>query len=207
MKRLLCSLVALVLLQGVTGPVKAQPTYSFTTLDVPGSSVPTPTLAYGINNSGQVVGFSIFDATHHYGFQLDNGSYTTLHVPGSTATWAYGINHSGQIVGYYYDAAGFHGFLLDNGSYATLDLPGSVSPQYLAYYATELRPPPLGINNSGPIVGGYSDGSTNHGFLLDHGSYTTLDTPGSTDINDAGQIVGSYTDAGGTHGFLATPVP
>jgi hypothetical protein len=40
MKRYLCSLVALGLLQGVTGLVKAQPTYAFTTLDVPGASAP-----------------------------------------------------------------------------------------------------------------------------------------------------------------------
>jgi hypothetical protein len=46
MKRYLCSLVALGLLQGVTGPVVAQPTYAFTTFDVPGSSsfFTTPTL-------------------------------------------------------------------------------------------------------------------------------------------------------------------
>jgi hypothetical protein len=51
-----------------------------------------------------------------------------------------------------------------------------------------------------------------HGFLLDNGSYTTHDVPGSTDtwatgINAASQIVGSYEDVGGWHGFLATPVP
>jgi hypothetical protein len=61
-------------------------------------------------------------------------------------------------------------------------------------------------------VGSYWDGTTNHGFVLDQGNYTTLDVPGSTftwanGINDSGQIVGSYEDAGGTHGFLATPVP
>jgi probable HAF family extracellular repeat protein len=52
-----------------------------------------------------------------------------------------------------------------------------------------------------------------HGFLLDQGSYTTLDVPGSsytfaTGVNASGQIVGCYIDAaGGQHGFLATPVP
>jgi probable HAF family extracellular repeat protein len=62
-------------------------------------------------------------------------------------------------------------------------------------------------------VGTYWDGRTNHGFLLDHGSYTTFDLPGlpSTEalgINDSGQIVGYYSDASeGHHGFLATPVP
>jgi hypothetical protein len=40
MNSLLCCLAALGLFQGLTGPVKAQPTYGFTTLDVPGASVP-----------------------------------------------------------------------------------------------------------------------------------------------------------------------
>jgi hypothetical protein len=61
-------------------------------------------------------------------------------------------------------------------------------------------------------VGEYRDASGTHGFLLDQGSFTTLDVPGGFDtypsgINASGQIVGSYIDAGGTHGFLATPVP
>jgi hypothetical protein len=51
-----------------------------------------------------------------------------------------------------------------------------------------------------------------HGFLLRHGSYTTLDVPGSTgtsasEINASGKIVGYYVDVTGNwHGFLATPV-
>jgi probable HAF family extracellular repeat protein len=49
-----------------------------------------------------------------------------------------------------------------------------------------------------------------HGFLLDHGSYTTLDVPGlfnatsATGINASGQIVGYYSGGFGSslHGFL-----
>jgi probable HAF family extracellular repeat protein len=58
-----------------------------------------------------------------------------------------------------------------------------------------------GINNSGQIVGSYDAGGQHyHGFLLNQGSYTTLDPPGSSPsffgltgahgINDSGQIVG-----------------
>ena len=57
MMRLLYGFVALGLLQGVTGQLKAQPTYSFTTLDVPGSFISNSTFANGINSSGQIVGF------------------------------------------------------------------------------------------------------------------------------------------------------
>jgi probable HAF family extracellular repeat protein len=46
------------------------------------------------------------------GFLLDDGMYTTLDVPGSTATFAEGINNLGQIVGDYLDGSGNrHGFL------------------------------------------------------------------------------------------------
>ena len=110
MKRYLCSLVALGLLVGVTGQAMAQPSCSFTILDVPGSSKAS-VIALGINASGQIVG-SYYDAAYiHHGFLLDQGNYTTLDVPGSTWTQAHAINDSGQIVGSYSDGAGQHGFL------------------------------------------------------------------------------------------------
>src|SRR5438874_2429500 len=148
MKRYLCSLVALGLLQGLTGQLKAQPTYSFTTLDGPGTSVPASQSirANGINDSGQIVGTYLNPFTA-YGFLLDNGSYTTLDLPRSTWNKAHEINASAQIVGAYSDAAGTdHGFLLDNGSYTTLDVPG--------WYGTYAK----GINASGQIVGYSSSG-------------------------------------------------
>jgi probable HAF family extracellular repeat protein len=78
------------------------------------------------------------------GFLLDNGSYTTLGVPGSNNTVANGINASGQIVGAYRDAAGnAHGFLLDQGRYTTLDVPGTTETWV------------GGINDSGQSVGSY----------------------------------------------------
>jgi probable HAF family extracellular repeat protein len=179
MKRYLCSLLALGLLQGVTGPVNAQPTYNFRTFDVPDSLFPEGTVASGINASGQIVGSS-------YGgsFLLDNGNSTTLEVPGSTTTRASGINDSGQIVGSYSDAAGTHGFLFDQGNYTTLDVPGATST-----WAS-------GINASGQIVGSYQVAGPYipHGFLLDSGNFTTFDVPGSIEtgangINNSGQIV------------------
>src|SRR5437660_504131 len=99
MKRYLCSLVALGLLVGVTGQAMAQPSCSFTILDVPGSSKASA-IALGINASGQIVG-SYYDAAYiHHGFLYDQGGYTTLDVPDSNYTHASGINASGQIVGY-----------------------------------------------------------------------------------------------------------
>jgi probable HAF family extracellular repeat protein len=84
---------------------------------------------------------------------LDQGTYTTLDVPGSTQTFANGINASGQIVGWYDDDTGPVAFLLDQGSYTTLNVPG-------AYYTSA-----NGINDAGQIVGTYGDAGGTHGFL------------------------------------------
>jgi probable HAF family extracellular repeat protein len=147
MKRSLCSLVALGLLVGVTGPAMAQPSYSFTILDVPGSSKASA-IALGINASGQIVG-SYLDAGYSpHGFLLDNGRYITLDVPAAN-----GLNASGQIVGVYFTDFTDHGFLLDQGSYTTLDVSGSTGT-----FAS-------GINESGQIVGAYDDAGGRHGFL------------------------------------------
>jgi uncharacterized membrane protein len=93
-----------------------------------------------------------------------------------------------------------HGFLLSGGVFTTINGPDASGTE--AY----------GINNSGQIVGNYTDSEINYGFLLSGGDYTTIDVPGASyttifGINDAGQMVGVYVDGNGYHGFLATPVP
>src|SRR5205814_7054313 len=125
MKRYLCSLVALGLLVGVTVQAMAQPCYSLTTLDVPGSSKASA-VALGINASGQIVG-SYYDAAYiHHGFLYDQGGYTTLDVPDSNYTHASGINASGQIVGYYFAGTESHGFLLYQDNYTTIYVPVAI---------------------------------------------------------------------------------
>src|ERR1700687_3057193 len=68
---------------------------------------------------------------------------------------------------------------------------------------------PLGVNNSGQIVGTiYDDEGHRHGFQMDLlGGYGAIDFPGATDsqaigINPDGLIVGGYFDGSHTHGFL-----
>ena len=58
---------------------------------------------------------------------------------------------------------------MDNGGvYTTIVPPGS--------YGTQ----PLSINDLGQIVGYYHDvNDVTHGFLYNHGAYTTLDVPGA----------------------------
>ena len=76
---------------------------TFTSFDFPGAS---KTQAYGINDSGQIVGG--FNFYNPLGFLYAGGVFTGLTFPGSEATAAYDINNSGTIVGYY-SYHGIHG--------------------------------------------------------------------------------------------------
>ena len=62
----------------------------------------------------------------------------------------------------------------------------------------------FGINLRGQMVGNYSIGSVNHGFLLSRGKFKTIDVdfPGASGtfaqgINLDGDVVGSYFDSTG----------
>jgi hypothetical protein len=173
--------------------------YTFITIDVPGA---TSTTAHGINNAGQIVGWS--DATGFYGFLKDGTTYTRIEFPGAPQTRAYGINDSGQIVGQFIDAAGrVHGFVAHGPTYTApeeytrIEVPGATDT--FAY----------GINNSGQVVGTvvYPTLET-YGFVADGptytdpAEYTRIEVPGATDstplgINDGSQIVGQFMDAAG----------
>jgi probable HAF family extracellular repeat protein len=78
-------------------------TYTFSTITDPfgvnGNSVAT-----GINDAGQIVGYYSDSKGATHGFLDIGGSYTTLDDPnGVNGTWAYGISNSGFIVGQYID--------------------------------------------------------------------------------------------------------
>src|SRR5262249_7839271 len=123
----------------------------YTQLDVPGA---TSTVAYGINNAGQIVGYYIIGSGEAHGFLLSDGKYTSIDVPGASATYAFGINSAGQIVGEYWNNTGQHGFLLSQGKYTQLDVPGS------------LRTSATGIDRIGQIVGWYiAPGGKIYGFV------------------------------------------
>ena len=70
----------------------------YTTIDVPGS---TSTYAFGINNSGQVVGIYDCGGGVECGYLLTGGTYSAIDVPGSSYTQASGINNGGDVVGTY----------------------------------------------------------------------------------------------------------
>jgi probable HAF family extracellular repeat protein len=190
-------LIAAIVFAGASAVAHADPiTYSFTTLDVPGSAAGT-TEVYGINDQGQVVGIFGQAGVGFRGFLYSGGSFTTLSVAGADFTTGYDINNSGSIVGTSGSSSGLvsHGFLSSEGTVTPIDVPGASK--------TSLS----GINDLGQMVGGYVDASgRSHGFLSSNGNITTIDVPvlnpnavgALATINNQGEIVGTYYSAAGS---------
>lgn len=108
-------------------------------------------------------------------------TYSTVDVPGATATQARGINTSGEIVGFYQTTScsnytlqvpncATQGYKRVHGKIVTLNVPNAISTTV------------TGVNDHGDIVGFYqrSDNSY-HGFLWLHTNIIkTLDYPNAT---------------------------
>ena len=197
--------------------------YTFATIDVPGSSI---TSANGMNNSGQIVGSYADSAGHTHGFLDTRGSFSTINVPGATSTSANGINNFGDIVGNFVDNKGMeHGFLDHHGHFTNIDAPGATT-----YFGIANGTSANGINDNGQIVGSYwgptngpphpdgtKDGIAEHAFVDSHCRFASIGTPqnygaegiaffSATGINNHGQIVGNTTTApaGSTYGWVDT---
>jgi hypothetical protein len=70
------------------------------------------TLAYGINQAGQIVGNYIDTNGSSHGFIKTGSTYSTLDDPNATGgTYVYGINDSGTIVGQYFAGGKSYGFI------------------------------------------------------------------------------------------------
>jgi probable HAF family extracellular repeat protein len=85
--------------------------YAFTTLEYPGA---TATVASGINDAGDVVGWYVADEVMR-GFLYRDGTYTSVEYPGAVRTQISGIGADGTLVGAYRLAGeppvAFHPFL------------------------------------------------------------------------------------------------
>jgi hypothetical protein len=182
----------------------------FTPFDPPGS---TFTVVNFINPRGDIVGAYADASGVSHGFVLSGGTYTTVDYPGAAGTELSSINPSGEMSGATCSdpACGdfgatnvTHGFLVSKKGVfsATFDPPGAVSS------TTSVVIP------SGAVVGAYTTASGTtcstqcEGYMLFHGSYATINYPGSSFTfagggNAEGNIVGVYTDASGnSHGYL-----
>jgi probable HAF family extracellular repeat protein len=180
----------------------------FTTIDAPGP-VGTSTIAFDINDSGQIVGIPFTGsisagpcpAGSCPGFLRNaNGVFTEVKIPGALRVFPYGINNLGRIVGDYVDKEGkARGFLLGQGGVVNIAVRDAKGITLVH-----------DINDGGQLAGAYD--ILAHGYLKDtSGNFTIIDHPDTKSltgetigINNFGHIVGSYVDAttGTLRGFL-----
>ena len=169
----------------------------------------TDSRAYGVNNSGAVVGRAIVGGAVH-AFVLSGGTWTDIGASsGYESSEAVAISDAGQVAGTLDDGAGQTMAFLWTSSLtgSTLDLldPSLTHGNSRAY----------GVNSSGFVVGSYRvvGSSDNAAFLYD-GSLRDLNSliaapewqliEGAA-INDLGQIVGTGHINGEQHAFLLDP--
>lgn len=168
--------------------------------------------AMGINDGGEVVGYSYIANYQRRAFLWSNGSMLDLGVLGQnsddTFSIAHSINNNSQIVGVSSDGNRFRAFLWSKGSMQDLGtLDGNSSAAF-------------GINSHGEIVGVSSSNNSDvyHAFIYYDGSMKDLHNSlletnsgwvvnSAKAINDSGQIIASAVNSlGQTHAVLLNPV-
>src|SRR5512133_298770 len=83
---------------------------TFTPIDFPGA---TSTQAWGINPSGDIVGFYVSADKATHAFVRSRGEYISIDYPGATSTLAWGMNTHGDVLGTYTSADGVgHNFVM-----------------------------------------------------------------------------------------------
>ncbi|GEM86512.1 DUF3466 family protein [Meiothermus granaticius] len=178
---------------GCAGSANVQ--YCITDLGTLGGSY---SIAWEINENGQVVGESRNTGGQVRAFLWQDNQMTDLGTLGGSSSEAYGINENGQIVGSSStDSGQDHAFLWQNGQMTNLGtLGGSFS---LARK----------INNNGQITGWAANVSGQaRAFRWQNGQMTNLGTLGGSlsagyAINQSGQVAGeSHTPGGEFRGFL-----
>jgi len=179
-------------------------------------------VVYGINASGQCVGYGDRIDGYRHATLFTGGTSVDLGTLGGTAnSLAYGINDKGQIVGTCTVSNGsvFRATLFSGTGANNVDL-GSLGGISCFAYA---------INNSGEIVGNSYPATNNnsvfHAFIYKNGVMSDLNglvltnsgfnnirfnsngglTPGRV-LNDSGQIAAIGEIGGRTHAVLLTPV-
>lgn len=166
----------------------------FTKINDPSAGIGT--MAYGINNSGTIVG--TFD--NEQGFVYQNGTYRTLNAPqlaGEThQTQLNGISNLAVIVGQVFTGGIWRGFWIASNKIHYVEAAGSVDSQA------------NGINGHGDIAGCHDIQSGFVSFLATSSAkYPVVQTVVScaASINYARAVVGSYSTLSKSYGFLGVP--
>ncbi len=149
--------------------------------------------ALGINNAGQIVGWSDTTNGNQHAFLFSAGTTTDLGTLGGSNSYAYAISDDGAIAGWSETTSGVaHAFLYRAGAMADLG----------AGYAS-------GVNTNGQATGwSFINSLSWHAFLYSGATNKDLGTLGGAvseglAINHAGQVAGwSDTTNGTQHAFL-----
>ena len=163
-------------------------------------------IAWGINNAGQVVGESLSTDNNYRAFLYSNGTMTNLGTQlGGVSSSASAINNVGEIVGIVnfggFPTETYMAFSYSSGTRTNLGNLGGTAPTY-----------PADNNEAGQVVG-YSFTAGNAAqlaFLYSNGTMTSLGGLGplgatssqATGINKTGQVVGMFSTPGGAQAFL-----
>jgi len=171
--------------------------------------------AWGINDSGQVVGYSTYQdgSADLHAFLYQSGTMSDLGTLGGSNSYAYGINNQGVIVGEAFTAgdAASHAYVFQNGAMVDLGT--------LAADGSGVSSWATAINASGLIVGAsqtsadsnyyatlWQDGrSYDLNGLIDPALGWSLDS--AWGISGNGYIVGMGTLNGEQRGFLLSLLP
>jgi probable HAF family extracellular repeat protein len=197
-----------VLLALVAHPVLAQssPAKTYTISELP-SLADDESVAYAINEAGQIVGRSVSASGQDHAVLWDNGTIVELGTLGDDADEPYtsqalDINEAGQVVGPIATNStnGDRAFVWQNGILTLLEGFGN------------LRSVALGINDQGQVVGrAYGTSQPDdYAFFWDNATVTLLDTLGGRDnyasaINNRGHIIGgTHLPSGEAYGLLWT---
>ena len=155
---------------------------AYDVIKLPGLSTST-TYGWGINEAGEVTGWSATTNGPAHAIVYSNGVTRDLGSLGGNGSGSYGfaINNRGQVAGKYDIAFGSpaeHAFLYGDGIMTDLGTLGGQNSF------------PNGMNDLGDVVG-VSDGSNGlAGFIYTGGHMTQFDLVTLNGINNQGQIVG-----------------
>jgi hypothetical protein len=205
------------------------PSSRFTAMDFPPNSqnAALQTQLTGLNDTGTVVGYFYntnngVPVDNQFGFFEKDGVFTEVNNPQTpglngnpspptgvlTENQLIGVNDLNIAVGFYNDASGnSHGYTYDinTGKFsANIDDPNALKAGSTVTAA---------INNEGTMVGFYTDtgptagAAVIHGFLDNHGVFTTVDAPNATTtellgLNDQGIAVGFDIVNNFMHGII-----
>lgn len=159
----------------------------------------TQSFAYGVNDSGQVVGNILLADHTTRAFLYQNKKLTNLGapIPNGTSSAA-AINKYGLIVGGADFTGGYHAFTYSGGRWTDLGAFGLTGSTTFAN----------AVNSAGWIVGWFKNANGGHGyFLYKNGQMTDLRFPavsefGGLGINDLGHIIANSQLGTGTFAYL-----